>query len=758
MAGSNHRVWPSRALRPSRVSGLARSLPSSSSGSSQISVRGTFLQVVQTEPEDLEPSSPTSLSDPGSEASSNSRPVSLHEQQSVEILNKRMADWWRRPRSDFASELDQQLSNQSVQPVPDQLAAHTERDQQLANQSVELAADQEALPQLLGVSGPFLGQTSAAGSTTSISSLSTWQGLSEDLHETVLRHQLESPDQPHQTSAIVVDQPLHQSEQTQYPLGCFTRRNQPSEEHQAHQLAALGQGSANDSSSCLRHASHHSWQPSLPHVNWLNELVPGTPQNTRCLVPNAGNIDATPMPWMGAVVTAQIPQTITGIDPATQCLDAVSTLSEIPEQVRQLLESTTYGFAEHVQGEVTAMGNVIQNSSDLKRATEVAVEKLECIPGLIIDSFEGKMMRIKDRVRRKVNNVIDDLDHTLHFREEVVQKLYTIPEEVMNITTEALEEVYQDSQIISAQQIDNALLSVPMACVEEKSTLNDMRSSIVASVPDAPFQAVHDAATEAVEQAVAQICETLACPANELVADQLLRIKAAGNQGASAPSGSLGVTVPGELHDTAHAIEGASSDAGMILSAAGNVTQPRNPGSLGHPELCPRPCLYFARGECVNKDSCDFCHLPHPKRPSHLDKRHREVLKQMPLSEAVSVAMPVLREKALLLSLGNSVMELLDELEDVANRSLVNGEHVAASSSRPSSKRSGRSRNLQGAMRGITLRSLLTALHRSGMPGDASSRAALANLLRSLRSVAPDFPCDVNSEHADLQNDVVKDD
>jgi len=291
----------------------------------------------------------------------------------------------------------------------------------------------------------------------------------------------------------------------------------------------------------------------------------------------------------------------------------------------------------------------------------------------------------------------------------------------------------------------------------------------VASMPDASSstsKAVHDAAIEAVEQAVAKISGTCAEQANELVSDQLLRIKAAGSKGGNAPSGSLGMTAPPELlaqhssdgasegaslnlRETVQAKEGTSFDVGMIPSGTDSITKASNPGSIGHPELCSRPCLYFAGGECVNGKSCSFCHLPHPKRPPHLDKRHREMLKRMPFAESVSIAMPVLREKTRSLSLGNNVMELLDNLEDVVNHSLVNGDHGTASSSGLLAKHSLRSRNLQGAMRGITLRSLLSVLDRSGLPGDFTSRAAFAALSRSFRSAAPDFPCGLNSEAVD---------
>eukprot|EP00439_Symbiodinium_sp_Y106_P052559 s5291_g7.t1 len=39
-------------------------------------------------------------------------------------------------------------------------------------------------------------------------------------------------------------------------------------------------------------------------------------------------------------------------------------------------------------------------------------------------------------------------------------------------------------------------------------------------------------------------------------------------------------------------------------------------GSLGHPEVCRRPCIYFLAGHCENGNACAYCHLPHmdPRR------------------------------------------------------------------------------------------------------------------------------------------------
>jgi len=72
-----------------------------------------------------------------------------------------------------------------------------------------------------------------------------------------------------------------------------------------------------------------------------------------------------------------------------------------------------------------------------------------------------------------------------------------------------------------------------------------------------------------------------------------------------------------------------------------------NEGSVGHPFLCSRPCLYFAAGQCANGAACAFCHLSHTKRAAHLDKRHRDILRQLTMERAAEVLLPVLQEKVL---------------------------------------------------------------------------------------------------------------
>eukprot|EP00929_Paragymnodinium_shiwhaense_P068161 TRINITY_DN34253_c0_g1_i1.p1 TRINITY_DN34253_c0_g1~~TRINITY_DN34253_c0_g1_i1.p1 ORF type:complete len:717 (+),score=173.37 TRINITY_DN34253_c0_g1_i1:92-2242(+) len=123
---------------------------------------------------------------------------------------------------------------------------------------------------------------------------------------------------------------------------------------------------------------------------------------------------------------------------------------------------------------------------------------------------------------------------------------------------------------------------------------------------------------------------------NQVIADELLRAKIrADSQQQQQPGSVFSISVD---RDKASAPPSKGSKA----------LQPaiRNPGSVGHPEICLRPCIYFAAGSCEVGDKCSYCHLEHSKRPCRLDRRHRTKLKQAALCDLVADVIPILRRKA----------------------------------------------------------------------------------------------------------------
>jgi len=71
-----------------------------------------------------------------------------------------------------------------------------------------------------------------------------------------------------------------------------------------------------------------------------------------------------------------------------------------------------------------------------------------------------------------------------------------------------------------------------------------------------------------------------------------------------------------------------------------------NPGSVGHPEVCRRPCIFFAAGNCSSGIDCGYCHCDHSTRPTHLDKRQREVIQKLSQAQLLQIILKHMRKRA----------------------------------------------------------------------------------------------------------------
>lgn len=212
---------------------------------------------------------------------------------------------------------------------------------------------------------------------------------------------------------------------------------------------------------------------------------------------------------------------------------------------------------------------------------------------------------------------------------QLAAQVCLLPAEVQHIAGQAVEGAMKESATMAARQFESALAQLPGS--RALSIHRDrLVSKLPAALPDSLVATVLATATQSVEQVVADATGMDENPrtVNQAVADVLLRAKAEGNT-------ATGLEMP------------------RII----------NPGSRGHPELCVRPCIYFAAGTCANGADCGYCHAPHGARPAHLDKRHREQLKDMPFPERASLILPFLRKKARVLGLVQQSTELLESIE-----------------------------------------------------------------------------------------------
>jgi len=107
------------------------------------------------------------------------------------------------------------------------------------------------------------------------------------------------------------------------------------------------------------------------------------------------------------------------------------------------------------------------------------------------------------------------------------------------------------------------------------------------------------------------------------------------------------------------AASGSSGTATPEVPLAGTA----RPGSLGHPDLCTKPCVKIVAGLCAAGDDCPYCHLPHPCRPVHFNQEKRRTLRRKRPYEVQALMLPVLREKVLAFDESANTREVLDLLE-----------------------------------------------------------------------------------------------
>lgn len=89
-------------------------------------------------------------------------------------------------------------------------------------------------------------------------------------------------------------------------------------------------------------------------------------------------------------------------------------------------------------------------------------------------------------------------------------------------------------------------------------------------------------------------------------------------------------------------------------------------GSLGHPEVCRRPCIYFLAGHCANGNQCTYCHLPHEEKTPKLDKRQRTIMQGLSRRELLALVLHFCRLKAEQAGITYEAQEVLNLMEEEA--------------------------------------------------------------------------------------------
>jgi len=321
----------------------------------------------------------------------------------------------------------------------------------------------------------------------------------------------------------------------------------------------------------------------------------------------------------------------------------MAAMEELPKRVGEDMHKMVSHVVDSVQTEINEVSAVIRDESDEKiTGSTKVVRHLEVIPTMVVNLLESRVEKAKAEVRKKVGGMILQLSaiqETNENDEELAEQMQVMSSEVAQIAGAAVEAATQECRAHATQQLDIVLANLVENHQDGDEHKVDTRWRKVCEIRNAveedlliqkPLaEGFPSVQSSAMENAVAVIKDKDFKPdsvTNEIVADQLLRAKVR-SRGDVQPPGSV-----------------LSSGTEAVQMPAGAMV---NPGSLGHPELCTRPCIYFRTGSCTSASKCGFCHMPHSRRTLRLDKRHRECLRRMPFKHVLKGLVPIIRTKIL---------------------------------------------------------------------------------------------------------------
>jgi len=356
---------------------------------------------------------------------------------------------------------------------------------------------------------------------------------------------------------------------------------------------------------------------------------------------------------------------------------ALESIKEIPEQVAEALEEATTKAVDLIQNEVSvAQSMIIANEPG---TNALAVQSLSSISDMILTSLELSVAKAVCDLRVKVHDMVERLPSFDEQDEEIVQQMLTIPQEVGQITRAAVKAASCSSQVHVVKQLDHILDISASEHIQEAVT--QVQEDLIAKAQDAVDIQIDNATS------IAKQNEQAAAAVNGVLADSLLRAKAA-------------VTV-----------QDGQVPHSLISS---------NPGTKGHPELCSRPCIYFALGKCTNGIDCAFCHGNHPSREAHLDKIHRSMLNSMDAPRRCNFILGVVVPKLVELEIGN---------QDAGNIIKLLAQETAIHDQRMMKTPEGRWKVLQRALNKMRIRSLLSLIR---APPDSTIHRLVSRLLNVL--------------------------
>eukprot|EP00928_Gymnodinium_smaydae_P003380 TRINITY_DN11214_c1_g1_i1.p1 TRINITY_DN11214_c1_g1~~TRINITY_DN11214_c1_g1_i1.p1 ORF type:complete len:516 (-),score=72.87 TRINITY_DN11214_c1_g1_i1:250-1797(-) len=416
--------------------------------------------------------------------------------------------------------------------------------------------------------------------------------------------------------------------------------------------------------------------------------------------------------------------------------DFVSVIREIPLEVIASFRSSSAVVAQNIMAEVQTMSDDMNGkmlarqgflrnkhvgaltSPSLDARSSVVRSKLGACLAEAHVAMSGHVELFANALLNTCVSERDRSDVAMNISEEAQQILLA---KVAAATQECLEDVHRMSEDTSCSlHKSTSVPSANMIQVDQNDLTGIGEDSFDKAYKLDEVESVSDLTQEATAEYLLQsevcvsypdhdeVCSVsrVPAPANTLPEDRQWYV--------ASPSVFPGMTTSVDL-------ESHAASQGALHMSADAVDRGRLPGSLGHPELCSRPCVFAAAGLCELGSSCAFCHMPHEKTGVHLDRKRREALKKMTYEERVATILPLVRVKLVELQLDP---DLLQDISDILNALT------------PLTKDSEVARNMRKIQRAqvtkFSLRTLFAMMKADGT--EAVSRASVDHLFDKIKA------------------------
>ncbi|CAE7206487.1 unnamed protein product [Symbiodinium sp. CCMP2456] len=113
------------------------------------------------------------------------------------------------------------------------------------------------------------------------------------------------------------------------------------------------------------------------------------------------------------------------------------------------------------------------------------------------------------------------------------------------------------------------------------------------------------------------------------------------------------------------ALKAVLADFPPPQTAVSEDAEAKSFGSLGHPVLCHRPCVYLLKGSiCKQGALCQFCHHGQHSPMPKLDQMQRARVQRMTEQELLRLLIPHIREQARAAGLQERAEHFIRTLQD----------------------------------------------------------------------------------------------